>query len=98
MDLGGFDGSRTWARESGGQGSSPSSHGSRRWPGVFWGEEFSLSLAGCDPPEVAISVEVFTSIMCVCALSLQPCPTLCNPWTVACQAPLSMGLSRNDNA
>ena len=23
-------------------------------------------------------------------------PTLCNPWTIACQAPLSMGLSRQE--
>ena len=34
--------------------------------------------------------------MCMCAKSLQSCPTLCNPWTVACQAPLSMGLSRQE--
>ena len=26
--------------------------------------------------------------------STQSCPTLCDPWTVACQAPLSMGFSR----
>ena len=26
----------------------------------------------------------------------QLCPTLCNPWTVACQAPLSMGFSRQE--
>ena len=26
--------------------------------------------------------------------SAQSCPTLCNPWTVACQAPLSMGFPR----
>ena len=25
---------------------------------------------------------------------LQSCLTLCNPWTAACQAPLSMGFSR----
>ena len=37
MDLGGFDGSRTWAQESDGQGSSASSHGAGRWPGVFVG-------------------------------------------------------------
>ena len=24
------------------------------------------------------------------------CPTLANPWTVACQAPLSMGFSRQE--
>ena len=34
--------------------------------------------------------------MCVCvrAKLLQSCPTLCDPWTVAVQAPLSMGFSR----
>ena len=26
----------------------------------------------------------------------QSCPTLCNPWTVAYQAPLSMGFSRQE--
>ena len=26
----------------------------------------------------------------------QSCPTLCDPWTVACQAPLSMGFSRQE--
>ena len=29
-----------------------------------------------------------------CAQSLQSCPTLCNLWTVAGQAPLSMAFSR----
>ena len=33
----------------------------------------------------------------MCALqSLQLCPTLCNPWTVACQAPLSVGFPRQE--
>ena len=26
----------------------------------------------------------------------QSCPTLCNPWTVAYQAPLSMGFSKQE--
>ena len=30
------------------------------------------------------------------AKSLQSCPTLVIPWTVACQAPLSMGFSRRE--
>ena len=30
------------------------------------------------------------------AKSLQSYPTLCNPWTVAHQAPLSMGFSRQE--
>ena len=33
---------------------------------------------------------------CVCAKSLQSCPTLCDPWAVAHQAPLSMGFSRQN--
>ena len=34
--------------------------------------------------------------MCVCAVVTQSCPTLCIPWTVAHQAPLSMELSRQE--
>ena len=36
-------------------------------------------------PEIAIDSEV-----------AQSCPTLCNPWTVANQASLSMGFSRQE--
>ena len=32
----------------------------------------------------------------MCAKSLQLCLTLCDPWTVAHQAPLSMGFSRQE--
>ena len=32
----------------------------------------------------------------MCAKSLQLCPTLCNPWTIACQVPLSMGFPRQE--
>ena len=34
--------------------------------------------------------------VCVCVLVAQSCPTLCDTWTVACQAPLSMGFSRQE--
>ena len=34
--------------------------------------------------------------LCVCAQSLQSCPTLCAPRTVARQAPLSIGFSRQE--
>ena len=30
------------------------------------------------------------------SLVTKPCPTLATPWTVACQAPLSMGFSRQE--
>ena len=30
-------------------------------------------------------------------LVAKSCPTLATPWTVACQAPLSMGFSRREN-
>ena len=33
---------------------------------------------------------------CVCGKSLQSCLALCNPRTAACQAPLSMGFSRQE--
>ena len=32
----------------------------------------------------------------MCAMLLQSCLTLCNPMTIACQAPLSMGFSRQE--
>ena len=32
----------------------------------------------------------------MCAMLLQSCLTLCDPWTVARQAPLSMGFSRQE--
>ena len=34
--------------------------------------------------------------MKVKVLVAQSCPTLCDPWTVACQAPLSVELSRQE--
>ena len=34
----------------------------------------------------------------VCAKSLQSCQNLCNPWTAARQAPLSMGFSRQEES
>ena len=33
---------------------------------------------------------------CACAKSLQSCPPLCHPWTVARQAPLPVGFSRQE--
>ena len=34
--------------------------------------------------------------VCVCVLVAESCPTLCDPRTVAHQAPLSMGFSRQE--
>ena len=36
-------------------------------------------------------------VWCTHAKSLQSCPTLCDPWTVVHQAPLSMGFSRQEH-
>ena len=33
---------------------------------------------------------------CYCSLVIKSCLTLCNTWTVACQAPLSMGFPRQE--
>ena len=35
--------------------------------------------------------------VCVCVLVTQSCPTLWTPWTVARQAPLSTGFSRQES-
>ena len=32
----------------------------------------------------------------MCAKSFQPCPTLCDPWPIARQAPLSIGFSKQE--
>ena len=37
-----------------------------------------------------------SKLSCVHAKMLQLCLTLCDPWTAACQAPLSMRFSRQD--
>ena len=34
--------------------------------------------------------------VCIGGLVAKSCPTLATPWTVACQAPLSMGFSRQE--
>ena len=36
------------------------------------------------------------SKVCMCAKSLQLCPALWDLWTIACQASLSMGFSRQE--
>ena len=39
---------------------------------------------------------IFASLNCTCVLVTQSCPTLCDPWIVVCQAPLSMQFSRQE--
>ena len=41
-----------------------------------------------------ISSSASRFLVCVCVLVIQLCPTFCEPQTVACQDPLSMGLPR----
>ena len=50
-------------------------------------------------PETMISPRsAHINLYCAaCAKLLQLCPTLCSPWTVGCQAPLSMGFSRKEH-
>ena len=45
----------------------------------------------CRAPKVLESLEIF--VLCVC---FQSCPTFCDPWTVAHQAPLSMEFSKQE--
>ena len=39
---------------------------------------------------------IYKNTDCCMCLVTQSCPTLCDPWTVAHQAPLSMGFSRQE--
>ena len=55
--------------------------------GYYWNLVFWISLSNCDGNEIKQHNNR------VCA---QSCPTLCNPWTVARQAPLFMGFSRQE--
>ena len=49
------------------------------------------------PKRVARYCKYWMRCMCMCAKLFQSCPTLCNSlWSVACQAPLSMGFSRQE--
>ena len=50
---------------------------------------------------LSLSIIFSLSILSSCSLGVvvlvaQSGPTLCNPWTVACRAPLSMGFSRQE--
>ena len=40
--------------------------------------------------------EVYTTCVCVCVYCMLSCPALCDPWTVAHQAPLLMEYSRQE--
>ena len=52
------------------------------------------------PPTLLVGMETGTAALensvCVCGTSLQPCLTRGTLWTVARQAPLSMGFSRQE--
>ena len=45
---------------------------------------------------VPCAIQQFFSLCFMYAKSLQLCPTLCKPWIVARQAPLPVGLSRQE--
>ena len=47
----------------------------------------------CDERCCCLSEQQFSPTSHVCMLT-RPCLTLCNPWTVGCQAPLSLAFSR----
>ena len=56
----------------------------------------AVDLSFFSPPNVDSFICHLISSLCVCANLLQPCPLFATPWTVAHQAPLSMGFSRQE--
>ena len=57
-----------------------------RDPEKKWYLEFSVSISHQDTK----------GSCCYCCLLVKSCPTLLTPWTVACQGPPSMGLTRQE--
>ena len=49
------------------------------------------------PGAISSAKPGFLPRACVCAQLIQSCLILCSPWTVAHQAPLSMGFSRQEH-
>ena len=45
---------------------------------------------------IDINIKIYLINMKVKVLAPQSCPTLLTPWTVACQAPLSLGFPRQE--
>ena len=55
------------------------------WPLQAIGRENQVLISWC-----------YHGALCICAESLQSCLTLCDPMDCSCQAPLSMGFSRQE--
>ena len=75
------------------------------WPKVridcsSWGQSSDCARRGDVQGKVAVqilsSLDHCLYLTCMHAKLLQACPTLSTLWTVACQAPLSMGSSRQE--
>ena len=68
--------------------------GIQRWPWRGWGRTTKLNGWDCRSFFSAQNdLETGSWIRC---MSAQLCPTLCDPWTVTCQAPLSIGFLRQE--
>ena len=55
-----------------------------------------ISLDSASPLYNKVIYLLVIGLFCVCVLVSQLCPTLCDQWTIACQAPLSMEFSRQE--
>ena len=85
------------------------SHSNYNWPPQVWMQFSSVqslsrvrlfatpwTAARQASPSRFLKPHMLSNPACVHAKSLQSCPTLCHLWTVAPQAPLSMGFSRKE--
>ena len=66
---------------------------------LFWDKTFSTEFKqGLDPSLKPVLIQRDLSYNLFISVSevVQSCPALCNPWTVAHQAPPSMGFSRQE--
>ena len=50
-----------------------------------------------DPGSTPGGTQHCKAVMHVCVLVIQPCPSVCDPWTITSQAPLSLEFSRQEH-
>ena len=62
----------------------------------WWRWKFTALKLGYIQTKAFTQITLWVTHVCMCAELLQSCPTFLTLWTVVCQAPLSIGLCRQE--
>ena len=63
----------------------------------WWWTNHRILRSYAQPHPIPSCLYLLLSLLCMHDMSLQSCPTLWTPWTVASQVPLSMGFPRQEH-